>query len=208
MAHRGQQNSIATKTRTIDDFKQRLIGGGSRSNLFEVVMNFPEGVVGADVTDIELKSRFLIKAAQLPASNVTPIEVPFRGRTLKVAGDRTFDAWTVTVINDTDFALRSSFERWMNFINKVSDASGRTSPEDYQVDAWIHQLGRADVSPNGEQPSGASLPILRTYHFYNIFPTQVAPIEVSYETTDTIEEFTVELQVQWWEAGGNGGSVE
>ena len=99
MAHRGQQNSIATKTRTIDDFKQRLIGGGSRSNLFEVVMNFPEGVVGADVTDIELKSRFLIKAAQLPASNVTPIEVPFRGRTLKVAGDRTFDAWTVTVIN-------------------------------------------------------------------------------------------------------------
>ena len=208
MAHRGQQNSIATKTRTIDDFKQRLIGGGSRSNLFEVVMNFPEGVVGADVTDIELKSRFLIKAAQLPASNVTPIEVPFRGRTLKVAGDRTFDAWTVTVINDTDFALRSSFERWMNFINKVSDASGRVNPEDYQVDAWIHQLGRADVSPNGEQPSSDSLPILRTYHFYNIFPTQVAPIEVSYETTDTIEEFTVELQVQWWEAGGNGGSVE
>ena len=96
----------------------------------------------------------------------------------------------------------------MNFINKVSDASGRTSPEDYQVDAWIHQLGRADVSPNGEQPSGDSLPNLRTYHFYNIFPTQVAPIEVSYETTDTIEEFTVELQVQWWEAGGNGGSVE
>jgi len=207
MASLGQKNSISTRDRTIDSFKNRLTGGGTRPNLFEVVMQFPGGVVGGDVSDIDLKTRFLIKSAALPASNIAPIEVPFRGRTLKVAGDRSFDSWTVTVINDTDFAIRSSFERWMNFINKVSDNSGRTDPEQYTTDALIYQLGRANVSPSGDQPSDATLPILRTYSFYNVFPTNISQIDLSYDSNDTIEEFTVELQVQWWEARGNGGSV-
>ena len=89
-----------------------------------------------------------------------PIEVPFRGRILKVAGDRTFDTWTITVINDTDFAIRSAFEKWMNTINRVSDNTGTTDPADYQADAYVYQLDR-----NGGT--------LRKYHFYDVFPTQV-----------------------------------
>jgi hypothetical protein len=183
MATRQQQNTIPL--RKITDFKSKLSGGGARPNLFEVQLAFPNSVaIGDDVLE---KSRFLVKAAALPASNVTPIDVPFRGRILKIAGDRTFDTWTITVINDTDFSIRSAFESWMNIINKMSDATGLTDPVDYQKDATVHQLDR----------DGG---ILRSYKFWDIFPTNISTIDLSYETTDTIEEFTVELQVQWWEA--------
>jgi len=168
-------------------------GGGARANLFEVVLTFPN-LAQPDTTVLE-KSRFMVKAAQLPASNVSPIEVPFRGRILKIAGDRTFDSWTVTVLNDTDFSIRSAFERWMNTINRVSDNTGLTNPADYQSDAYVYQLDR-----DGSE--------LRSYRFYDVFPTQVAPIELSYDAQG-IQEFTVELQVQWWEAtkgtGANAG---
>ena len=183
MATRQQQNTIPL--RKITDFKSKLSGGGARPNLFEVELAFPTGV-GID-SDVLQKSRFLVKAAALPASNVTPIEVPFRGRILKIAGDRTFDTWTITVINDTDFGIRSAFEKWMNTINKMSDATGLTNPVDYQKDATVHQLDR----------DGA---ILRSYKFWDIFPTNISTIDLNYETTDTIQEFTVELQVHWWEA--------
>ena len=193
-----QQNPPKTADRTIDKFKSRLSGGIARPNLFEVVLAFPDGVVDQSVNDIDAKSRFLVKAAALPASNIAPISVPFRGRSLKIAGDRTFDEWTITVINDTDFALRSSFERWMNSIVKVSDGAGNTNPEDYTKDAYVYQLDR-----NGDT--------LRKYHFYDVFPTQVAPIELSYDAQG-IQEFTVELQVQWWEAikgsGANAGGED
>jgi hypothetical protein len=190
MATRQQQNSIPL--RKITDFKSKLTGGGARPNLFEVELNFPTQV-GVD-NDVLQKARFLVKAAALPASNITPIDVPFRGRILKIAGDRTFDTWTITVINDTDFGIRSAFEKWMNTINKLSDATGTNNPFEYQKDAFVHQLDR-DGS------------ILRSYHFYDIFPTNISTIDLSYETTDTIQEFTVELQVQWWEAtaGALGG---
>ena len=85
----------------------------------------PTGVTDKLLAD---QGRFLCKAAAMPASNIAPIEVPFRGRILKVAGDRTFDTWTVTIINDTDIALRGAFERWMNLINKVSNNAGRVNP--------------------------------------------------------------------------------
>ena len=123
----------------------------------------------------------------MPASTVGIIEVPFRGRTLKIAGDRAFDTWTVTVINDTDFAIRSAMEKWMNAISKLDDATGLTDPESYQKDAIVHQLDR-DGS------------VLRSYKFWDIFPTNISTIDLNYETTDTIEEFTVEMQVHWWEA--------
>ena len=190
MATRQQQNTIPL--RKITDFKSKLSGGGARPNLFEVQLAFPDDVkINNDVLQ---KSRFLVKAAALPASNVTPIEVPFRGRILKIAGDRTFDTWTITVINDTDFGIRSAFEKWMNIINKMSDATGSTNPVDYQKDATVHQLDR----------DGA---ILRSYKFWDIFPTNISTIDLNYETTDTIQEFTVELQVHWWEAykGIKGG---
>ena len=145
------------------------------------------------------KSRFLVKGANLPASNIAQIEVPFRGRSLKIAGDRTFDSWTVTVLNDTDFSIRSAFERWMNTINRVSDNTGLVNPADYQADSYVYQLDR----------DGSTL---RSYRFYDVFPTQVAPIELSYDNGTGIEEFTVELQVQWWEAykgtGANAGGED
>ena len=112
--------------RTITDFKSKMAGGGARPNLFEVELVFPDPI--AIENDVKEKSRFLVKAAQLPASNITPIEVNFRGRILKIAGDRTFDTWTVTVINDVDFSIRSAMEKWMNFINKMEDATGAQDP--------------------------------------------------------------------------------
>ena len=184
MATRNQLNS--PPLRKITDFKSKLTGGGARSNLFEVELSFPSSVSVQGLNDILSKARFLVKAANLPASNVSPIEIPFRGRTLKIAGDRSFDTWSITVINDTDFSIRSAFEKWMNTINRVSDNTGLTNPASYQADAYIYQLDR-----NGDT--------LRKYHFYDIFPTQVAPIELSYDSQG-IQEFTVELQVQWWEA--------
>ena len=182
MATRQQLNP--PPLRKITDFKSKLTGGGARSNLFEVVLSFPDAAQ-ADAAVLD-KARFLVKGANLPASNVAQIEVPFRGRVLKIAGDRTFDSWTVTVINDTDFAIRSAFENWMNKINRVSDNTGLTNPASYQADAYVYQLDRT-----GET--------LRAYHFYDVFPTQVAPIDLSYDAQG-IQEFTVELQVQWWEA--------
>ena len=171
--------------RKITDFKSKLTGGGARANLFEVVLTFPDAAAPDQV--VLDKSRFLVKGANLPASNVQQIEVPFRGRILKVAGDRTFDSWTVTVINDTDFAIRSAFEKWMNVINSMEDATGIQNPDEYQKDAMVHQLDR----------DGG---ILRSYKFWDIFPTNLSTIDLNYETTDTLEEFTVEMQVQWWEA--------
>ena len=183
MATRQQVNNIPL--RKITDFKSKLTGGGARPNLFEVELAFPSAV-GVD-NDTLQKARFLVKAAALPASTVAPIDVPFRGRILKIAGDRTFETWTITVINDVDFSIRSAFEKWMNTINKMNDGTGLTDPEAYQADAYVYQLAR----------DGG---ILRSYHFYDVFPTNISTIDLSYETTDTIEEFTVELQVQWWEA--------
>ena len=180
--------------RTITDFKSKMAGGGARPNLFEVELVFPDPI--AIENDVKEKSRFLVKAAQLPASNITPIEVNFRGRILKIAGDRTFDTWTVTVINDVDFSIRSAMEKWMNFINKMEDATGAQDPALYQPDAYVHQLDR----------DGSTL---RSYKFHDVFPTNISAVDLSYETVDSVEEFTTEFQVQWWEAikgtGANAG---
>jgi len=183
MATRTQRNNIPL--RKITDFKSKMGGGGARPNLFEVELSFPS-TVQVD-NDILQRARLLVKAAALPSSTIAPVEVPFRGRILKVAGDRTFETWTITVINDVDFAIRSSFEKWMNTINRMNDGSGLTDPDSYQADAFVYQLDR----------DGG---ILRTYKFYDLWPTNISTIDLSYETTDTIEEFTVEMQVQWWEA--------
>jgi len=177
--------------RTISQFKSKLKGGGARPNLFEVRLTFPDSNIGQG-RDNDL-DRFMVKAAALPASNLGPIDVPFRGRILKIAGDRTFDTWTITVLNDTDFALRHAFEDWMNKINNVNTAIGLTNPVDYMRDAFVDQLDR----------DGA---VLRTYTFRDVFPTNISTIDLSSETTDTIEEFTVELQVQYWEAAKGSGA--
>lgn len=131
------------------------------------------------------KIPFLVKSAALPASNISPVEVPFRGRVLKVAGERTFDTWTVTVLNDTDFRIRTAMEQWMNGISRLTNGSGEVNPQDYTADANVDQLGR-----NGE--------IHRRYNFVGLFPTNISEIPLSFDTTDTIEEFTVEFQVLYW----------
>jgi len=183
MPSRQQRNT--SPVRTISDFKSKLTGGGARPNLFEVELAFPSTV--AVENDVLQKARFLVKAAALPASTIASVDIPFRGRILKVAGDRTFETWTITVINDVDFSIRSAFEKWMNTINRMSDATGLTNPVDYQKDAIVKQLDR-DGS------------VLRSYKFWDIFPTNLSAMDLNYETTDTIQDFTVELQVHWWEA--------
>lgn len=170
--------------RKITDFKSKLTGGGTRSNLFEVVLSFPDiAKVDSEILD---KSRFLVKTAALPSSSVSALDVFFRGRILKVAGDRTFESWTITVINDTDFSIRSAFENWMNKINRLSDNTGVTNPALYHADAFVYQLDR-----NGET--------LRAYHMYDLFPTAISRIDLDY-SNENIQEFTVEMQVLWWEA--------
>jgi len=204
--------------RTIDKFKTKLAGGGARSNLFEVSFGTeangtPSSAGGTGIFS-QLQAQFdqddlmLIKSAGLPASTITEIPVPFRGRTLKIAGDRTFDVWTITVINDTDFKWRSFFERWMNYIIKVSDGSGTINPSDYMADMNVTQLSRAPgVAPNVVNTN--QIDVLRKYIVHGVFPTNVSQIDLSYNNENEIEEFTVDLQVQWWEArtGSNAADV-
>ena len=190
--------------RTISQFKSKLIGGGTRPNLFEVQVNFPDGVdlgIQGDGGSNEFdgdRFRFLCKAASLPASNVANLEVPFRGRVLKVAGDRTFDPWTVTVINDQDFGAYRNFQAWAQNIAQYGDSSGLTNPNDYMGQATVYQLGRNVATQQGSASPATDSNILAQYKFVDIFPTTIAAIDLSYDTTDTIEEFTVDFQVQYW----------
>ena len=186
-----------------------MIGGGARPNLFECELYFPQAAIPVDTTRSQLtdRSRFLVKAANLPASNVAAINIPFRGRNLKVAGDRTFDIWTITVINDVDFGIRTAFERWMNLINKHVDNAGIINPTAYQRGMFVRQLGRAGVT--GTTPSSdTQVPVLKQYRFYGTFPTNVSAIDLSYDSTDQIEDFTVDLQVQWFDALDSGGNSQ
>ena len=197
--------------RTITAFKSKLAGGGARPNLFEVeIPSFPVAAGGnvwrtGDNQEADL-FKFMCKAAQLPASTISSVEVPFRGRTLKVAGDRTFDVWSVTIINDENFLLRNAFETWMQGISKNSNNTGATTPGDYMTNALVHQLGRGadngiESSTNSSIVNGSAITPLKTYTFFDIFPTNVSAIDLSYDSSDTIEEYTVEFQVQYWEPG-------
>lgn len=191
--------------RTITNFKTALAGGGARPNLFEVsIPKMPNGITWD--SDRQRAFNFLCDATSMPASTVDPINVPFRGRILKVAGDRTIDIWSVTVINDENFAVRTAFEQWANLISKLDNATGATSPQAYMVDAYVHQLGRgADRGRNSTSnsqifPEGGIRP-LRTYKMYDIWPSSVGAIELSYDNNNAIERFTVDFQVQWWSVG-------
>jgi hypothetical protein len=190
-------------TRSISQFKSKLIGSGARPNLFEVDVTFPAGVnlsVQGDGTGQFDKEnfRFLCKSAALPASSVTPIDVPFRGRIMKVAGERTIDVWTVSVINDENFIHRRAFEAWMQNIAQYGDHSGLTNPNDYMGNAIVYQLGRSPSNTQGNNTTGEDANILAQYRFIDIFPTAISEIGLSYDQANTIEEFTVEFQVQYW----------
>jgi len=192
------------QTKTLSNFKSRLAGGGARNNLFEVTLpSFPGAASdfwGEGENESNTKFSFLCKAAVLPASNVPEIPVAFRGRILKVAGDRTFDPWTVTIINDEDFGLRTSFEAWMNKLSKLNDATGVTNPTSYMTNAYVKQLGRGSKRFS-EENSGGESSVLRTYKFYDIWPTNVSEISLGYDQSDAIEEFTVTFAVQYFTIG-------
>ena len=189
------------ENKTISQFKGALIGGGARPNLFEVELTtLPAGIEwNAD------SFRYMCKAAALPASNVAAIDVPFRGRIFKVAGDRTFDTWTVTIINDEGFILRTAMEEWMDQISKLENNLGATNPQSYMTNAKVYQLGRGSKS-SSEDNNGEKNVVLREYEFVDIFPTNISAIDLSYESSDTIEEFTVEFQVQSFSLAGNGSA--
>ena len=176
-------------TKSLSQFKSQLAGGGARPNLFEVsIPSFPDAVATSDWSNEYQKTfKFLCKAAQLPASTVSPITVPFRGRNLKVAGDRTFAPWTVTIINDTTMDTRNALERWMNGINAHTANTGLTNPVDYQADLVVEQLDKDGTTT-------------KTYNFRGAFPTAVGSISVSYDNADVIEEFDCEFAVQYWES--------
>jgi len=146
----------------------------------------------------------MCKAAQLPASTIANIDVPFRGRIFKVAGDRTVDTWTVTVINDENFAVRNAFEEWMQGIARLENNLGATDPSAYMANATVYQLGRGSTSSSRDS-SGESNAVLKEYTFEDIFPTEISAIDLSYDSSDTIEEFTVTFQVQTFTLTGAGG---
>ena len=168
----------------INDFKAKLAGGGARANQFKVTMPFPGyAQVGGEIEDLA----FLCTATSIPAMAIGGVTVPFRGRQIKIAGDRTFADWSITVLNDTNFKLRNAFERWQNGINNMTDGEGLTNPVDYQVDAFVDALDR-----NGNT--------IKSYTLRGAYPTSVSTMELNYETVDAIQTFTVELQYQYFEA--------
>ena len=167
----------------INEFKSRLRGGGARANQFKVTLPFPGyASVGGETSDLA----FLCSATALPGQTVGQVAIPFRGRVLNIAGDRTFEPWTITVLNDTDFKLYRAFERWMNGINNMTDNEGIANPADYQVDGFVDHLDR-----NGST--------LKSYTYRGLFPTALAGIDLNYATNDAIEEFSVTFNYQYFE---------
>jgi hypothetical protein len=168
----------------ISDFKAKLAGGGARANQFKVTMPFPGyASVGGEIEELA----FLCRATSIPSMEIANINVPFRGRAIKIAGDRTIPSWSVTVYNDTNFKLRDAFERWQNGINNMSDNEGLTNPVDYQVDAFLDHLDR-----NGNT--------IKSYTLRGVYPTGIAGIPLDYEEAGAIEKFEVNLEYQFFDA--------
>ena len=193
-------------TRNINDFKNSL-RGGVRPNLFNVQINFPNIIgnaegLGSGSTSLEGLSSFLCRSAALPASTQGLIEVPFRGRFLKIPGDRTFEAWTATFYNTKDFNLRRAFELWINAANKTDENIGLVNFGDlggtgsYFSDLVVQQKAKDTTDE-----------ILREYHLIGAWPTNVSAINLAYDSNDQIEEFDVEFQYQYMDVGAGNFSV-
>ena len=158
----------------ISKFKGLLGAGGARPNQFRVILNWPGYVTSVPDREYSL----LVTGAALPASTVNPTLVQYRGREVKLAGERIFDPWTITIVNDTDMSLRKPFEEWMNGMNDLELNTGVLSPTDYQVDVQVQHLDRNDE-------------VLMEYTLYNAFPINMSEIALQYGQNDVIEEFTV-----------------
>ena len=176
--------------KSIQDFKSILQGGGVRPSMFQVEMVFPSSVT-TDTNLVTQEGTFLIKAANLPQATVNAINVPFRGRNLKVTGDRIFADWTITVTNDVSFRLRNAFEKWSETCQNMNYVLGANTLNDYYSNAIVRQLDR-----DGNQ--------LRAYRFEGIWPTKVDAIDLNFDQADTVEEFQVTFAVQYWNAVEDG----
>jgi hypothetical protein len=182
-------------TFNIDQFRTAMQYDGARPNLFEVVLAFPNFVELRN--NASGRSRFFVKSAQLPGSTMGTVTVPYFGREVKVAGNRTFADWTCTVLNDEDFVIRQAFERWHRGINgNVSNlrepGAVSTSPlapgTSYAVDAEVYQYSKAGGTP------------IKKYRFVGMFPNDISTIDLDWGSNDTIEEFTVNFSYQYWES--------
>ena len=160
---------------TIDQFKAQLIGGGPRANRFKVF-----------IPRAGNKIEFLCKAANIPAGTLGEVVVPFRGHNLKLAGVRTFEDWQITVINDVEFSVRSGLEAWKEEIQAMDSGVGSTSTDYLISRAFVEQLNKDDS-------------VLARYEFFNMFPKNIGAIELSYDTVDALEEFTVDFTFSHWE---------
>jgi len=190
---------------TISNFKSQLRRGGARPNLFEVDITSATGWVN---NDAQTEFKFLCKATSMPTQTIGSVDVPFRGRILKVAGDRTFEPWSVTVINDESFDLRQSFERWQELINGIETGNGSVTPSEYMGSGIIRQLGRTNIGsrdPGTGGAAGSGGDVLYTYNVQDIWPSEIGSIDLSYESSDAIEEFTVTFQVNYMQRGGEEG---
>jgi hypothetical protein len=179
----------------IQDIRSQLTAGGARNALFQVTIQNPVNALG------DLKIPFMVRAAQIPASTLGTVEVPYFGRKIKLVGDRTFEPWTVTVVNDEDFLIRNALENWSNAMNSLQGnlrTTGTASPLNYKAQAQVTQYSKTGIP-------------LRTYQFNGIFPTDIAAIDLDWNSTDQIEEFQVTFQYDWWEVltgvTGNAGGV-
>jgi hypothetical protein len=175
----------------VNQFRSQLQGDGARPNLFEVSLPFPAFSLPGNA---QTKTTFMCKTAQLPGSTLGVVPVQYFGRELKFVGNRTFADWTVTIINDEDFVVRNAFERWMNGINShnlnVRNPVAST-PLGYSVDSEVTQFGKAGNT-------------IKKYRFVGMFPSDITPIDVDWGSNDTIEEFSVTLTYQFWEAVADG----
>ena len=197
----------------INEFKSRL-QGGVRPNLFQVDISFPTASFDLggnaqfpDKKKLAEAGRYLCRSAQIPAANQGLIEVPFRGRFLKIPGDRTFEPWTATFYNTTDFDLRAAFEQWINIGNKADESlgtyefGGSGSFSEYFQDITIRQLDKNPESKGAPAVDGGNNKVLREYKLIGAWPTSVGAINLSYDSNDQIEEFDVEFQYQYLDAG-------
>ncbi len=174
----------------VDTFRSTLTGGGARPSQFKVEMFWPAGI-GASLADAPA---FLVKAASLPASTVQSIEVPFRGRMTKVAGERVFGNWNITVLNDTDFLIRRELELWSSMVLNHTTTDGMTDPISYTASMFVSQLSRDDK-------------VLRKYKMFNCWPTNISEIGLNFGDTNAIQEYQVELSVDYWTLADDGSIV-
>lgn len=180
----------------ISDFKAQLSSGGARTNQFRVDITYPSYVTTGIVAGQQ--GQFLCKAAQLPASDITNMEMFYRGRPVNFAGERTFQPWTISIYNETSFNIRNAFEQWSHGIQNLNSTEGIVNPRDYQVDMAVHQLDR----------NGATV---KSYKFVDAYPITISTIQLDYDNPQ-IELFDVTFVYNYWTSntstsGGFGVNV-